>query len=193
MAGIKANLSSIKKDLGYVFKGPSVSGPNIAANNAVDASSWYVRAGEKFGGKEHAMNIRKAKDTRASAKNDYDAATKTMKTNIEESRSTLAGMKEQTGSRADIQRKAIRDQESGLISEKEKLNTALRSGKATRGDMARSAWGLYNGGTAGQRALKYGATAGAYGALAGTGRMLSGGSVTTNANGERDIMGIPFV
>lgn len=51
----------------------------------------------------------------------------------------------------------------------------------------------YKTGTKGQKATRIGLTAGAYvGGALGL-RMLDGGTSTTNAEGERDIAGIPFV
>lgn len=50
-----------------------------------------------------------------------------------------------------------------------------------------------NSGNAAQIATKWGAVAAAGVVVNGTGRALTGGGVTYNSSGERDIMGIPFV
>lgn len=49
-----------------------------------------------------------------------------------------------------------------------------------------------NAGEGSDRAIKYGMLGGAYFGAAGAIRGLSGGGVTYNASGERDIMGVPF-
>lgn len=188
MAGIKSNvMSSLGKDLKYVF-----SKPNVAANNAVDASRWYVRAGEKFGGQQHAMNIRKAQMAREAAANDLKAANGPLENTVNRTRENMR-LQDGTSSRAERQRQAMRDQETEMGKNREAYTKAIRDGKATRLDMAREGWNMYNAGTASQRAMKYGATAAAYGVLAGGGRALSGGSLTTTSDGRRDIAGIPFV
>lgn len=53
------------------------------------------------------------------------------------------------------------------------------------------AWSMEGNGW--DKAKKVGILAGGAAAVNGTGRMLSGGGVTYNNDGERDIMGVPFV
>lgn len=66
----------------------------------------------------------------------------------------------------------------------------IRSGTKAAGLMAQD---YYLGGSLSQNATRIGVTAGAYMAGASGVRYLSGGSMSYNSNGERDIAGIPFV
>lgn len=52
---------------------------------------------------------------------------------------------------------------------------------------------FWTGATKGQRAVRFGTVAAGYGVASGTTRYLSGGSMTYNSKGERDIAGIPFM
>jgi hypothetical protein len=54
-------------------------------------------------------------------------------------------------------------------------------------------WRAMNEGTAAQVATKWGVVAGTYMTLNAMGRAATGGGVTYNAAGQRDIMGIPFI
>lgn len=77
---------------------------------------------------------------------------------------------------------------------------AFGAGLSTIGDGVRSAgaqlkaYGKWmNQGTAGQVATKYGVTAGAYMGANMAGRAISGGGLTYNNEGRRDIAGIPIL
>lgn len=187
MRGFLRNLAA---DAKHVVKG-NVS-PNIAANSAIDMNRWYVRAGEKFGGAQHAQNLRQSASRRAAAKSDYDTAKAQTKSNLSEQRSTMESITDVNSPEYNAVRETIKNLEGEMLGHKTAYQQALRSGNATRWDQAGQAWDMYNAGTAGQRAIKYGATAAAYFGAAGVGRALTGGGVTYNSNGERDIMGVPL-
>lgn len=63
----------------------------------------------------------------------------------------------------------------------------------TAGSVAKGTFHAMNAGSAGQVAAKWGTVAAGYMAINGIGRGLSGGGLTYNNTGQRDIMGVPFV
>ena len=63
----------------------------------------------------------------------------------------------------------------------------------TTKDVGSGLWNTMNAGSTADVATKWGAVAGGYLALNGVGRAVTGGGVTYNSSGQRDIMGIPFI
>ena len=76
---------------------------------------------------------------------------------------------------------------------RDNLTTYRKNQKAASKELRGLAKGYYFSDDLGANALRWGATAAAYGGVATGTRAITGGSATTNNQGQRDIAGIPFI
>lgn len=75
----------------------------------------------------------------------------------------------------------------------EKIKEHTKGISKARKELGGHAKDYYFSGDLGTNAMRWGATGAAYGAVAVGTRALTGGSATTNNQGQRDIAGIPFI
>lgn len=190
----------IKSAVKHIFK-PDVKDPSIStirnttlnANVDVNRNTLFARIFDDEKGLGGASHANKAQDSWAVHKRDKEI----YNNNMNEHREQLGDL---TKNRQDAQAagdpaEVINVYDQGIKATEEAMRKTTRktSLPGTAWDATKHTFQAMNSGTAGQIATKWGAVAGAGFVINGTGRALSGGTMTTNASGERDIMGVPFV
>ena len=167
---------------------------NAYGASKITGAGWFQKANQKIFSEKGQVP-----GANASSLDTIDAVHSARRGNNKAAREALATEKESIMRGAD----KITDQDElkkfqGILSgigkdmNSLRLDSALSYGRQGWDYTKRAgSWAMEGNGW--DRAKKVGILAGGATAVNGTGRMLSGGGVTYNNDGERDIMGIPFV
>lgn len=172
--------------------------------------NMLTRAGEKFGGLDEAQKVMAPQGTRNYINEHFYGKEGKITKAQEEMDKLRSGMDTLQGDELKKRQEAISQAETRMSGLRDDFDKALSGeykgegfDKAYQGKKGRliDIYGpgnaanfvdFMNAGTTAQKATKYGMLGAAYFGAAGAVRGLSGGGVTYNASGERDIMGVPF-
>lgn len=140
-------------------------------------------AGQLNEASAHATNNRVSKSARAERRADM-AGTEAHRMK------EIQGTAKYVDSQGKINADGLRAARSG---QQDVLNALTKQRQEAGRGMRQEAKDYFMSGDLGTNAMRWGAVAGAYGGLAVGTRALTGGSATTNNQGQRDIAGIPFI
>lgn len=183
------------KALDHAFKGKSNQALNPLSTN-VDVNQSFgsrIFSDDAFGGQSQMEDVLTKMDKHKNPwKYDQSRLDEVKKYDDEVTGYVDAMKNEKDTATLDALRTGKKEAEENLIKAK-----ATRDGDpgffSTAGGVAKGTLNAMNTGSAGQVAAKWGAAAGVYMVANGTGRAATGGGVTYNSRGQRDIMGVPLI